>query len=187
MRSGDITDVQTIIVCSGTRALRDFESATQQGCTDETQMIRYVIENSFPSEEFPNVKFIYSNAQAAAHDLRARTDDTAVKAKEDLGDSLEQTLLIISNQPYCAYQGMSYQQIFHPTKVISVGEVASEQVSAPDFYDNITRLFYANALRYLVVDKGLNDATAKSIVADYKKEYFCESLLSRSVSQIKAM
>ena len=133
--------------------------------------------------EFPDVKFLYSDAKAVANDFRARTDDTAVKAKEDLSETpIDQAFLIISNQPYCSYQGMTFQQIFHPTKVISVGEEASEQCTAPDFYDNITRLFYANALRYLVVDKGMNDANAKAIVAAYKKEYFCESLLTRSVS-----
>lgn len=182
MRSGDVQDVETIIVCAGKRKLRDFEEATNHGCEDETDMVRHVMKKLFPADEFPNVKFVFSDAKAAANDFRARTDDTAVQSKEDLGEIEHKELLLISNQPYCGYQGAVFQQIFHPMHVQSVGDEAPLKYTAPDIYDSITRLFYANALRHLVCDKGLEEAEAKGIIGAYKKEYQCESLITRVAS-----
>ena len=77
------------------------------------------------------------------------------------------TVLVITNQPYCEYQGMVYQQVFYPAKISSSGAAASNHCTEQDIYDSLARYFYANALRYFVTRKKLSEKAAKRYVSTY--------------------
>ncbi len=177
IRSKKITGIEHCLISVGDRALADFEPSKQQGANTEFEMAKIVLAQM--KQEYPDcfdkITIDFHNAQKKPDAVRADVDDASAQTARMYKQ--KETVLLISDQPFCQFQHESFRIPFHPTPLETIGEAASEDYNGWNFCDAFSRFMFCIARRHLILDSKIDPKKAMEIISEYKKLFTCDSSL----------
>ncbi|MBX9586106.1 MAG: hypothetical protein K2X50_02500 [Gammaproteobacteria bacterium] len=177
IRSKIIVGVEHLLISVGERVLADFEPAKQQSANTEFEMAKIVLAQM--KQEYPDcfdkITIDFHNAQKKPDAVRADVDDASAQTAKMYQQ--KDTVLLISDQPFCQFQHESFRIPFHPTPLETIGEAASEDYNGWNFCDAFSRYMFCIARRHLILDSKIDPKKSMDIINEYKKLYTCDSSL----------